>query len=70
MRAHGTQAYEGERYRGKLRSLLRLQTTQGALYGGSRVANGALNSFLLAAVIALGGSLVASGALPPQKMTQ
>ena len=69
VRAHGTQEHEQRRYRAQLSQLLALQTTQGALYGGSRVVNGALNAFLLCGVMAFGGSLVAAGILPAKMMT-
>ncbi|KAL1530634.1 hypothetical protein AB1Y20_001534 [Prymnesium parvum] len=69
VRAHGTQEYEQERYESQLSRLLSLQTTQGALYGVSRVVNGALNTFLLCGVMAYGGALVVAGILPAKMMT-
>ena len=69
VRAHGTEDFEGARYAARLDPLLDLQTQQGALYGGVRVVNGALNACLLCSVMALGGSLVAAGVLPARMMT-
>ncbi|KAL3894052.1 MAG: hypothetical protein SGPRY_013915, partial [Prymnesium sp.] len=69
VRAHGNQKYEERRYEGQLSRLLSIQTSQGALYGGSRVVNGGLNALLLCSVMAFGGSLVAAGVLPARMMT-
>ena len=55
VRAHGTEDFEGARYAARLDPLLDLQTQQGALYGGVRVVNGALNTMLVSVVLALGG---------------
>jgi len=69
VRAHGTQAAEGRRYDRELHELLAAQQRQGVLYGGSRVANMALSTLLLAAVLGIGSSLVAGGVLPRESLT-
>jgi ATP-binding cassette subfamily B protein len=69
VRAHGTQASEAIRYGERLDRLLELQAAQGALYGGSRVANGLLSAISMTAVLALGAGLVGAGALPPEALT-
>ena len=69
VRAHGTEDFEGARYAARLDPLLDLQTQQGALYGGVRVVNGALNTMLVSVVLALGGGLAAAGVLPRTDLT-
>ena len=69
VRAHGTEAFEGARYAARLDPLLALQMRQGALYGGVRVVNGALNTCLVSAILLLGGALAAAGVLPRSDLT-
>ena len=63
VRSHGNEANERARYGGKLDELLALQTRAGALYGASRVFNGAVDAMMTVGILALGAAFVASGLL-------
>jgi len=69
VRSHGSQRSERRRYGQQLDGLLRLQTEYGAIYGCSRVFNGAVNAALNVAVLAGGAALVAAGVLPREALT-
>jgi ABC-type multidrug transport system fused ATPase/permease subunit len=60
VRSHGNAAYERERYVQQLNRLLRLDTERGAVYGFSRVFNGAVNAFLLFGILTLGAAFVSN----------
>ncbi len=69
VRSHGNVAHERGRYSQQLDRLLRLDTERGAVYGGSRVFNGAVNACLLFGILALGASFVSAGVLPKESLT-
>jgi len=69
VRSHGSQRSERRRYGQQLDGLLRLQTEYGAIYGCSRVFNGAVNAALNVAVLAGGAALVAAGVLPREALS-
>ncbi|KOO27175.1 ATP-binding cassette sub-family b member 9 [Chrysochromulina tobinii] len=69
VRSHGNAAYERERYVQQLNRLLQLDTERGAVYGFSRVFNGAVNAFLLFGILTLGAAFVSAGLLPKESLT-
>lgn len=69
VRSHGNEHYEGQRYRQKMNHILELERRQATLYGSSRILMGALDILVLTSVIGLGGTLIAMGLLPAEKLT-
>ena len=70
VRSHGNERHEQERYTGQLDRLLRLETEKGAIYGMSRVFNGAVNAITYFGILALGGAFVSAGVLPKEAVPQ